>query len=311
MSRRYFIIGTTLLITLVFSACNFLVSPMHGRENPNDWKAQIYDVFAAQLSSNTVEVSFPWRDRLNNSDDDEAIEEAMLVYSVGKSLPVRTAPLPPDSGGSYGFSFEDGKYLYTKEIDGLAEGDEVWFALYPRIGIRWLAPLYEKIEIKDPANIPVTVGAGPFFPEAGATMAFDGWLNELQTGDPYTIDGTVGAEQYLLLRFELPDRVRCTDAVIDMPVSGVAEIGFAYPIITRYYEHTDESTRLRLIDYNNGSSFTYDQASTGTAIVTEAVNAAIRYGSDTILLSIDSGVTENSVAPDFGAETLTITYEQY
>src|SRR6056297_2649971 len=124
MLNKYVILSITAVVFLFFSGCNFLLPPMHGRENPNDWEAQIYDVFAAQLSSDTVKVSFPWRDRFNNYDDDDVIEEAMLVYSVGKAIPVRTAPLPPDSGGSFGFSFEDEKYLYSKEIDGLSEGDE-------------------------------------------------------------------------------------------------------------------------------------------------------------------------------------------
>ncbi|MDZ7794335.1 MAG: hypothetical protein U5P10_11790 [Spirochaetia bacterium] len=153
MVRKWVFLSAATVIVLFFTACNFLLSPMHGRENPNDWKTQIYGVFAAQLSSNTVKVSFPWRDRFNNYDDEDVIEEAMLVYSIGKAIPIRTTPMPPDSGGSFGFSFEDGKYLYTKQIDGLSEGDEVWFALYPRMGMRWLAPLYEKIEIKNPAEI--------------------------------------------------------------------------------------------------------------------------------------------------------------
>lgn len=309
MVKKWVLLSTATGIVLLLSACNFLLSPMHGRENPNDWEAQIYELFAAQLSSDTVKVSFPWRDRFNNYDDEDTIEEAMLVYSVGKAIPVRTAPLPPDSGGSYGYSFEDGKYLYTKEIDGLSEGDEVWFALYPKMGMRWLAPLYEKIEIKDPVDIPVTIDAGPFSPEAGATMGYDGVINELQTSDSYTISGTLGSEQYLILRFELPERVRCTNATLSIPGTTTSFDGYAYPIITKYYEYTDESTRLRLIDYNNGSSFTYDAAAAGTAVVTTAVNAAIRYGSDTLLFAIETG--QNDGVTNFGAETLTITYEQY
>lgn len=309
MVRKWVFLSAATVLVLFFSACNFLLSPLHGRENPNDWEAQIYDVFAAQLSADTIKVSFPWRDRFNHYDDEDVIEEAMLVYSIGKAIPVRTAPLPPDSGGSFGFGFEDGQYLYTKEIDGLSQGDEVWFALYPRMGMRWLAPLYEKIEIKDPVNILVTTGSGPFYPEAGATMTFEGWINKLNDGDSYTIDGTVDAEQYLLLRFELPDRVRCVNATIDMPVTGNNYDGYAYPIITRNYNHTDESTRLRLIDYYNGSSFTYSQASTGTADITTAVNAAIRYGSDSLMFTIEPGQSENGSS--FGAEFLTITYEEY
>jgi len=314
MLKKWLLLCVAAVFCLSFTACNFLISPIHGRENPNDWEAQIYDVFASQLSSDTVKFSFPWRDRFNNYDDEDVIEEAMLVYSVGKAIPIRTAPLPPDSGGSYGFSFEDGKYLYTKEIDGFSEGDEVWFALYPKMGVRWLAPLYEKIVLKDPANISVTVGAGPYVPEAGAIMASDGWINELNSGDSYFIDGNVGVEQYLLLRFEnLPDKVKCTDAQLYLPVVGDSDNGFAYPIITRNYEYIDDNTRLRLIDYNNGSSFTYAQAAGGIANVTNAVNAAIRYGSDTILMSIETGLSEGTLAPPagYGDETLTITYEQY
>jgi len=117
-----------------------------------------------------------------------------------------------------------------------------------------------------------------------------------------------------LLRFEnLPDKVKCTDAQLYLPVVGDSDNGFAYPIITRNYEYIDDNTRLRLIDYNNGSSFTYAQAAGGIANVTNAVNAAIRYGSDTILMSIETGLSEGTLAPPagYGDETLTITYEQY
>jgi len=294
MLNKYVILSITAVVLLFFSGCNFLLPPMHGRENPNDWEAQIYDVFAAQLSSDTVKVSFPWRDRFNNYDDDDVIEEVMLVYSVGKAIPVRTAPLPPDSGGSFGFSFEDEKYLYSKEIDGLSEGDEVWFALYPRIGMRWLAPLYDKIKIKSIPDM-ITVSPPAISPEDGFLMNSSGnIIAELPDAafDDYTLDNSIGTEEYLILSFDLPDDIQCTSADLYLPVTnGSGNIGYAYPFISHLFRYTNESSRLQLIDYNNFDSFQFGQAEVGNADISTSINAAIVYGSNTIIIIPETGIT--------------------
>ncbi|MCF7948859.1 MAG: hypothetical protein K9M94_09770 [Spirochaetia bacterium] len=310
MVKKLGFLSTATVILLFFSACNFLFSPMHGRENPNDWEAQIYDVFAAQLSSNTIKVSFPWRERYNNYDDEDVIEEAMMVYSVGKAIPVRTTPLPPDSGGSFGFDFENGQYLYTKEIDGLSEGNEVWFALYPRMGVRWLAPLYEKIEIKKKSSIPIVTDSN--------VLPVDAWLMDASgaisqppsSPATYRIDNTVGNEQYLILQFDFPKNIQFTSAALELPFSSTNNAA-AYPVITQFVEHTDDSTRLKLIDYYNESNFTLQEASTGNASIVNAMNAAAIYGSDTIVIIPYSGVSENSATPYGTDEQFSYTYEQY
>ncbi len=309
MVRKWLYLIALIAVVLLFSACNFMLPPMHGRENPNDWEAQIYDVFAAQLSSDTVEVSFPWRDRFNNYDDDDVIEEAMLVYSVGKAIPVRAAPLPPDSGGSFGFSFEDQKYLYSKEIDGLSQGDEVWFALYPRLGMRWLAPLFEKIEIKEKSSLP-TVTDSNVLPINAWLMDANGVITQPPTAGNYRIDNTVGNEQYLILQFEFPKDIHFTSATLELPFSSINDAA-AYPFITPFVEYTDDSTRLKLIDYYNESNFTLQETSTGNADIVNAMNAAATYGSDIIVIIPSTGVVENSDNLYGTDERITYTYEQY
>ncbi|MDZ7794334.1 MAG: hypothetical protein U5P10_11785 [Spirochaetia bacterium] len=69
---------------------------------------------------------------------------------------------------------------------------------------------------------------------------------------------------------------------------------------------------LQLVDYNNSSNFVFGDAGSGSADITEAVDTAIAYGSDTLLIAVESGASESTLDPPyFGDEYLTITYEQY
>lgn len=287
---------------------------MHTRENSNDWKKQIHNLFATQLSSETLEISFSWLGNYNFYFDDEQIDEALLIYSLDKSIPTRTGLLPPDSGGTYNFEFNDDTHLYTREISGFSEGDEVWFALYPKKGLFWYAPLYEKIVVQDIGDIALFTPA-PIFPEQGFIMDSSGYFYELLPGTPgdsYSIDGTVGTVQYLVLQFNFPVRAKCVSAQANLPVNGSTSIGYAYPIISEEFQYVGDAQRIQLIDYQNGKDFTYDQAAAGTADITAAVDAAIKYRSNTILFAIEVGATESTAAGfGFGDENITITYEQY
>lgn len=308
MAKRFFLLYTAIGCILFLTSCNFLINPMHTRENSNDWKKQIHNLFATQLSNGTLEISFSWLGNYNFYFDDEQIDEALLVYSIGKTIPTRTGLIPPDSGGTFNFDFNDDTHLYTKEISGFSEGDEVWFALYPKKGLFWYAPLYEKIVVHDIGDIALFTPA-PIFPEQGFTVESSGTFIELLPGAPYSINGTV---QHLVLQFNLPVRARCVSAQVNLPVNGSTSTGYAYPIISEEFQYVGDSQRIQLIDYQNGSAFTYDQAAAGAADITAAVDAAIKYRSNTILFAIEVGSIENTATGSgFGEENITITYEQY
>jgi len=295
---------------LVFSltSCNFFFIPQHGRENSNDAQAQIYNLFAYQSGANEVAVQFAWRDPVYIDDNDEVIEEAVLVYNVGEALPVRSIPLPPDSGGTEGFDFKDDHYIHTKVIDGLDEGDEVYFSLYPHTRKKWLAPLYEKITVKDLIDIPIV--NDPFqYPAVFAFQFFvDGWMHEVFDSDQYFLSNT----EYLLLRFDLPDNIRCTQANLVMPM--FADSGTVSPVTFRFVEYIpDTNARLSMIDYSGGS--TVASFNSMPVDVTEAVNAAIAYGSDALLIRKDTATgvgpfTHNSVGPP-PSEYLQLTYQEF
>jgi hypothetical protein len=301
------------LLIALFASCNFFYNPLHGRENPNDYEGTVMSPFAFQVQPGEVEISFAWREVYYYHDDEDVVEEVMLVYSLGKTLPIRVVPIPPDLGGIYGYDRAKESMIYSERIGGLAVGDEVWFALYPRLGEKWLAPLYEHITLRDAEEIPFVTLAGPYSPERGAVMNYWGWMgSELGTSDSYTLENNTTTSQYLVLRFNLPDRVRCTVARLTLPFAASStNNGLAYPIVYGYIEHlNDDGARIASIDYNNGSNFTISDAATGTALVTEAVNAAMRYGSDTILITLGPGQLENS-SGNYGSESLTLDYEQY
>src|SRR6056297_1133562 len=115
MRKRLFLTYLISLVLYFFVSCNFFFSPVHGRENPNDRDAVITSVLAVQPQPGEVVVSFPWRGlNYDYYDDDERIEEAMLVYSVGQAIPIRVAPIPPDSGGIFGFELGEGPAIFSK-----------------------------------------------------------------------------------------------------------------------------------------------------------------------------------------------------
>lgn len=298
---------TILFLTIILAAsCNFIYSPIHSRENPNDWNAVLTSLLAVQPRAGEVMVSVPWREfRYDYYDDDERIEEAMLVYSVGQAIPIRVAPLPPDSGGIFGFDFDESPAIFSESIYNLKNGEDVWFALYPRMGKKWLAPIYEIITVRDIADIPVVSGAGPYTPEKGATMDEWGWFDQ----DDLAIGATtVWAGFYLVLRFNLPDRIRCTYASLKMTATGTD--GMIYPVGSRLFEHVDDNERIGMVDFRNGNSFLVGDA-TGAlgADITDAVNAAIVYGSDTFVIEVDGRAADWTNT--YGSETITLDYEQY
>lgn len=309
MVRKHKLIGLlTTLLLLLASSCNFFFIPQHGRENSNDAQAQIYNLFAYQSGENEVTVQFAWRDPVYIDDNDEEIQEAVLVYNVGEALPVRSIPLPPDSGGTEGFDFKDGQYIYSKIIDGLAEGDDIYFSLYPHTRREWLAPLFEKLTVRDPIDIPLIADPTQYPADSAFQFFDDGWMYEVFDFDQYFLSNT----EYLLLRFDLPDNIRCTQANLVMPM--FADSGTVSPVTFRFIEHIpDTNVRLSMIDYSGGS--TVASFNSMPVDVTEAVNAAIAYGSDALLIRKDTATgvgpfTHNSVGPP-PSEYLQLTYQEF
>lgn len=307
-NRGFVILVSTLLFAV---SCNFIYSPIHGRENPNDQEAVLTSLLAVQPQAEEVMVSFPWRELYYDYyNDNEKIEEAMLVYSVGKAIPIRVAPLPSDSGGIFGFEFDESPVIFSKSIYNLNSGEDVWFALYPKTKNKWLAPLYEKISVRDIADIPTVSGAGPFTPEKGATMDEGGWFDQddLVSGSNYT----VGTNCYLVLRFNLPDRIRCLYASLQLsvPMNNGSDNAMIYPVCSLLFENMNDNERGDMVDINNGSSFLVSEAVSALgADITDAVNAAVVYGSDIFVIQVDGGAADWT--DTYGSETITLDYEQY
>jgi len=300
----------TFYIIACLTGCSFFFTPLHGRENGDDPQAQIYNLFARQTGVQKVTVSFNWRGTFFNYDEKERIEEAVLVYNIGEALPVRSIPLPPDSGGTVGFDYKDRQYTYSKVLEGLSEGDTVWFALYPRTMKRWLAPLYETVTVRDPLSLPVL---GPLIKPVlrGYTADTLGAAGELETGFNYPLFNDGFMESYLILTFDLPKRIHCTQALLSLPTS-IPDIAHAYPVVFEYVENIDGNSLLKLIDESVSNSFPLDNspggAGGGTADITDVVNGAILHETDTIAVRVGPGTNTN---PNFGTEEIQITFIEY
>ena len=294
----------SLLLVISVSACNFFILPKHGHENINDSRAQISNIFAYQNAKGEVTAQFSWRYPLRIDDVDDRIKEAVLAYSVGAPLPLRFVPFPTDKGGVVNFTFEDGQYLYSKTIDGLSKGDDVYFALYPRTEKQWLAPLFEKITVRDPDDIPLVVDATQYSAEPLFQFYTDGYIFEIESGSgQYWLSST----NLVLLRFELPDKIHCTNAQLTLPA--FAGTGIVYPITFKYIEWMGDDERLSTIDVNNTSAVA--DFNLPSLDVTEAVNAAIVYGSDALLVETTADVGPFTYNPSTPTEYLTITYQEF
>lgn len=302
-NMKIMLLNCTCMCLISLTSCNFFFLPLHGRENADDPEAQIYNIFAYQTGEHKVTASFTWRDVFFNYDEETAIEEAVMVYNVGEALPVRSIPLPPDSGGIVGFDFNDGQYIYSKIIDGLEEGEAVWFALYPRTERRWLAPLYESIVVEEypPAlQTEPLLAVDRIFVDDGS-----GYMQEIEIGsDTYTLEGTFS--RYIALQFDIPKRVLVSSAFLRIQDSaGLSGLAWAYPVSFRHINGVDAGVIQNFIDKKNGVQFDLSLASAvnATADITAAVNAAIIYETNTILITLDSS-NSNTFNNNSGPEAL-------
>ncbi len=305
-------VNGVLIVLFVFfiSGCTFFFSPLHGRENADDPAAQIYNLMAVQTGQNEVTASFTWRKALFNYDREEEITETVLVYNIGEALPVRSIPLPPDSGGSVGYERDEGRYSYSKTVEGVDEGDTLWFALYPRTDRRWLAPLYESIKVQDTSSF---IPQGPLV--AGVTDAFSGnifgQVFAVEAGNTYPLFNDGSNEDFIILRFDIPKRIMCTEAFLFLP-TGVGNTARAYPLIFPHVNGMQSSDVLQLIDESVSASFPLDAsvngAGAGNAEITAVINKAVLYESNTIIIRPDPGTNIN---PNYGSEDVNISYIQY
>lgn len=298
-------------VQLFSISCTFFFSPLHGRENSDDPKAQIYNLFAAQTGVEEVTAGFTWRSDVFSHDDEEKIEEAVLVYNVGEALPVRSVPLPPDSGGTVGYENKDGTYSYSKIIKGVSQGETVWFALYPRTKKGWLAPLYESIEVRDYASIPV---AGPLIqtPINVYAGSSSGGVWRLSTSDNYILSNDGTYKEFVILQFDLPQRISCTQALLRLPIH-MSEYARAYPVAFEYIEHMNGDEVMQLVDTAVYSEFIMDDSAIGVGMgnadITDVINRAIVYETNMIMIIVNPPLNIN-VTYD-GTEQINITFVQY
>jgi len=275
------------LYIIFLSTCNFLFSPLHGRENGDDPEAQIYNLFAYQTGETEVTASFTWRDVFFNYDEDTAIEEAVMVYNVGEALPVRSIPLPPDSGGTIGFEFNDEQYMYWKTVEGVEEGETVWFALYPRTKKkRWLAPLYESIVVDE---YPPMWQLEPSIPLYRVYRdGPDDRMQELEPGQGFELHGVF--DRYAVLQFDLPKRVRFNSVNLRLNTGGGwTGPAWVYPVTFKYINGIEKPVLLNFVDMDNGIQIDLSVAddTNSTADITPALNAANLYETNTILVTLD------------------------
>jgi len=298
-------------VLLFSSSCTFFFSPLHGRENNDDPQSQIYNLFAAQTGEGEVTASFTWRSSVFDYDEEEKIEEAVLVYNVGEALPVRSIPLPPDSGGTVGYEDKDGTYSYSKIIEGVSEGEKVWFALYPRTKKAWLAPLYESVEVRDYATIPIT---GPFIqaPINVYAGSSSGGVWKLSTSDNYILSNDGTHKDFVIFQFDLPRRISCTQARLRLPIH-MSEYARAYPVAFEHIEHMNGDEVMQLVDTAVYSEFIMDDSAigvgTGNADIADALNKAVVYETNMIMIIVNPPLNIN-VTYD-GTEQMNVTYVQY
>ncbi|MFW6344175.1 MAG: hypothetical protein ACOC2B_05485, partial [Sediminispirochaetaceae bacterium] len=108
---------------------------------------------------------------------------------------------------------------------------------------------------------------------------------------------------------DLPDKVWCTEALLTLPPSsnGTVVTGYANAVSLVNIDQYGEYDLENFFDYTYQSTFQFADAETGSADITEAVNAAMLIGSDTIAIRAaeDEGDTFT-----YGSETLEISYEK-
>jgi len=318
LQRSAGLFAAVLALILTAAGCSFLLSPLHGRENADDPRAQVYNLFAYQTGEKELTASFGWRRIPGQYDKEEEIDQVALVYSIGNPLPLMTIPQPPGKGGIKTFDYEDDQYSCSETIEDLPKGETVWFALYPHTEDGWLAPLYESCEVDDIVSLTVE-GPDLLVPERGYFGDTFGALWELQNGDSYDIFGQdFPPERYIVLTFDLPARAYCTRAWLGLNTS-VSETGYAYPVSFKHVQNTDGNNLFELVDSSTEAVFSFnatDGAGAGMADITEVVNRAILLESDTIVIRGDDTVNITSLIFDNdptlpNSETLEIEYIQY
>ncbi|MFP4180827.1 MAG: hypothetical protein ACLFSA_12305, partial [Spirochaetaceae bacterium] len=152
-------------------------------------------------------------------------------------------------------------------------------------------------------------------PIRGFTGDLDGteeWVSgELTSGASYDIDRITTSEEYfLILQFDFPDKVWCTEALLTLTplTAGTTGTGSANAVSIVNIDQYSDYNVFDYFDFTHESTFNFTDAETGSADITEAVNAAILLGSDTLAIraaTLGEGDTFN-----YDGEALTISYEK-
>ena len=294
-----------LLCTIpIFTSCEFLLLPAHLRENVYDEEAQISNFTARQNDVDNVRVGFGWRPPLEVREDTELIEEVKVLYRVGGPPTSHSQNLPPDAGGSKTFSQQDGTFAYLWDLDLFDPGDEVWFALYPKVGMRWYAPRYAKVEVKDSV---VPTNSNAF--SAGWGIEVDKLSSNVQPVTNISISNDTGiSERFAVVFFNLPEHVFCTQAFIQDPSAGGTDNVVIYPMARRDFDWGNVPDIINQADKSvggdTGADFVTDL--NGGIDITHVVNRAILLGTDAFLIWSSVSSTTNTI--DVGTLHIDMSY---
>ncbi|MFP4490240.1 MAG: hypothetical protein ACLFNZ_02090 [Spirochaetaceae bacterium] len=303
-----------LSLLLSLASCELLFSSLHGRENIHDEQAQVFNTHGLQRSIGEVDAGFGWKGLPRWNDGEEEVVEVLVMYGFGSPPPTKTLAAMPQSNGGKLFAKEEGTCAYRWSLNAFEAGDEVWFAFYPRTEDAWLAAMYDKVTVKSAEDFEA-VGPENLLPVRGFTgdaYGTEAWVSgELTSGDSYDIDRITTSEEYfLILQFDLPDKVWCTEALLTLTplTAGTTGTGSANAVSIVNIDQYSDYNVFDYFDFTHESTFNFTDAETGSADITEAVNAAILLGSDTLAIraaTLGEGDTFN-----YDGEALTISYEK-
>jgi len=294
----------TFLMLLFLTSCEFLLLPSHLRENVYDEEAQISNFTARQTTVDNIRVGFGWRPPLEVREDTELIEEVKVLYRVGGPPTSHSQNLPPDAGGSKTFSQQDGTFAYLWDLDRFEPGDEVWFALYPKVGMRWYAPRYAKVDVKDSL---VPTNSNTFY--AGWGIWVDKLNSDIEAKTSIDIINNQGtAEEFAVVFFNLPEHVFCTQAFIQDPSAGGADFVVIYPMSRREFDWGNVSDIINQADKSVGgdTGADFDPGLINGIDITEVVNRAILLGTDAFLIWSSVSSTTNTI--DVGTLHIDMSY---
>ncbi len=284
-------------VAVMIASCNLYLVPQRGRENVYDQDSQIRAFKTLQLVPGEVVTRFAWMPPRRYFDEEDRIQEVRIFKRSDKPHILSLQPLSSDDVESVTYDRSTISNVFFDTWNKVKTGDEIWFTLYYRTERGWLAPLFERIKVLDPAPTPATAGTG--MPVDSITsINFDTSNVTDNPSSDYPVASSSSGNYSIAVYFfkDLQQYYYYDSVTFDFDTSGGGDPGLIAPL---YSSDADNNDIRELIDDDVAVSFNF--AATNSIDVTEVMNRAAMYGTNAIVLyaaepsstnvTIDAGVT--------------------